>query len=48
MSNIISLHVKISPDLDKRFRDKVIEKFGYKKGNITKAMNEALEMWIAK
>jgi hypothetical protein len=36
----------ISDDLNERFRKKVAEKFGYRKGNIKKAVEEAIEKWI--
>jgi hypothetical protein len=39
--------VLIIPDeLEQRFRDAVYRRYGMKKGNIAKAVIEALEMWI--
>jgi hypothetical protein len=42
------INVPINDDLDKRFRNEVNNRLGMKKGNIKIAMEEALEMWIAK
>jgi len=36
----------ITLDLDQRFRNKVVEKIGMKKGNLSIAVQEALELWI--
>lgn len=39
----------ILPDkLEEKFRKKVFEKFGMKRGNITLAIQEAIEQWIKK
>jgi hypothetical protein len=39
----------ILPDeLETQFRNKVFKKFGMKKGNITLAIQEALEDWMKK
>lgn len=42
------INLAIDDDLDKRFRNEVNRRLGMKKGNIKVAMEEALEMWIAK
>ncbi len=36
----------IDDDLDKRFRDEVNRRIGMKKGNIKKALEEAIQLWI--
>lgn len=35
-------------DLEKRFREEVFKKYGMKKGNITIAVEEAIDDWIKK
>jgi hypothetical protein len=40
--------VLIKDDLDEKFREAVFKKKGMHKGNITEAIEEALEMWIGK
>lgn len=42
------INLVVSDELEKRFRDAVYKKFGLKRGNITKAVDEALEEWIVK
>ena len=41
------LVLTIPEELEQRFREAVYKRFGMKKGNITKAVVEALESWIA-
>lgn len=36
----------VPDDIEKRFRKKAMEKFGYGKGAISKALEEALRRWI--
>ncbi len=33
--------------LEERFRDAIYKRYGMKKGNISKALKEALELWIS-
>jgi hypothetical protein len=40
--------VELSDRLEKQLRFKTIEKFGGKKGDLTRAIEEAVETWIAK
>jgi hypothetical protein len=40
------LNVVLPDDLEDRFRKAVFEKMGMKKGNISEAMEEAIDMWI--
>ncbi len=40
------LGLKIDDELEDRFRRKVFERMGMKKGNITDALEEAIELWI--
>ena len=35
-------------DLEKRFKSEVFRRLGMKKGNITRAIQEAIELWIGK
>jgi hypothetical protein len=41
------LVLTIPDELEQKFRDAVYKCYGMKKGNITKAVIEALKMWIA-
>ncbi len=41
-----TLGLKIDNDLEKRFRKAIFESKGMKKGNITKALEEAIDAWI--
>lgn len=36
----------VSDDVERKFRKKAMEKFGYGKGAISKALEEALRLWI--
>jgi hypothetical protein len=39
----------ILPDeLEKRFREEIFKKYGMKKGNITMAVEEAVQDWVKK
>lgn len=42
------LTVLIEDDLDEKFREAVFKSKGMHKGNITEAIEEALEIWIDK
>ena len=42
------LHVKIPDFIDDEFRRIVVMKYGFKKGSLTKAVKEALLLWIEK
>ncbi len=37
----------VADDAEKRFRQLAMKKFGYGKGSISKAIEEALSLWIA-
>jgi hypothetical protein len=39
--------VEISDELEKQLRFKTIERFGGKKGDLSKAVKEAIRTWIA-
>lgn len=39
--------INVNDDLEKRFRIKVIEELGGKRGDLTTALEEAIEMWIS-
>lgn len=41
------ISVEISDELDKKLRVKTIEKFGGKKGDLSKAVEEAVKKWVA-
>jgi hypothetical protein len=42
------LTVLIQDDLDEKFREAVFKKKGMHKGNITEAIEEAIDLWIAR
>jgi hypothetical protein len=37
---------RLDSETEKKFRQKVIEKYGWKKGAIEKAIKEAIELWL--
>lgn len=41
------INVELSDELEKKLRFKTIEKFGGKKGDLTKAVEEAVKKWVA-
>jgi hypothetical protein len=41
------ISVKIPDELEKELRFKTIERFGGKKGDLTKAVEEAVQTWVA-
>jgi hypothetical protein len=42
------LTVLIQDELDEKFRNAIFQKKGMHKGNLTEAIEEAIEMWIDK
>ena len=42
------LTVLIKDDLDEKFREAVFKKKGMHRGNITEAIEEAIDLWIEK
>lgn len=42
------INVEISDELEKKLRFKTIERFGGRKGDLSKAVEEAVETWVAK
>ncbi len=42
------ISVEIPDELEKNLRFKTIEKFGGKKGDLSKAVEEAVKTWVAK
>jgi len=40
------INLVIRDDLEEEFRRTTFEKFGLRKGNISKAIEEAIEQWI--
>jgi len=40
------LNINIPDEVEKQFRLKTIERFGGKKGSISKALEEAIKLWI--
>ena len=42
------ISVTISDELEKDLRFKTVERFGGKKGDLTRAVEEAIKTWVAK
>jgi hypothetical protein len=42
------ISVELSNELEKQLRFKTIEKFGGRKGDLSRAVEEAVKTWIAK
>jgi len=42
------INVELSDELEKKLRFKTIEKFGGKKGDLSKALEAAVKNWVAK
>jgi len=42
------LNLVMSVELEKKFRETIFKKYGMKRGNITKAIEEAIKDWIEK
>jgi len=40
------LHVRIDDELEKRFRKKVLDVHGARKGALAKAVEEAIKLWL--
>jgi hypothetical protein len=45
--NTVRLNLTISKDLNQQFRKAVFDRFGLHKGDIQRAIEEALRLWIA-
>ena len=45
---MVNLDATIPEDLNKQFRDIVVEKYGYKRGNISRAVEDAITDYVAK
>lgn len=48
MMKMARMDIIIPDDLEKRFREEVFKRLGMKRGNITSAIQEAIEQWIEK
>jgi hypothetical protein len=44
----VRLNLTVSESLEREFREKVFNRYGLHKGDIQKAVEEALRLWIAK
>ena len=42
------VYVELSDELEKQLRFKTIERFGGRKGDLSKAVEEAIRTWVAK
>lgn len=41
------LVVVISDELEQKFREEVYKRYGLRKGNLSKAIEEAIKVWIS-
>ncbi|MCP8307115.1 MAG: hypothetical protein H3Z53_08875 [archaeon] len=44
----VRINLTISKDLEKRFREEVFKRYGLHKGDIQRAVEEAIKLWIEK
>jgi hypothetical protein len=42
------INVDLSDELEKKLRFKVVERFGGRKGDLSRAVEEAVETWVAR
>jgi len=42
------LHVQIDDEIEKKFRKKVLDVYGTRKGALAKAVEEAIRLWLEK
>ena len=42
------LETNIDEDIERRFREKAMKRFGYKKGALQKGIEEAIRDWLQK
>ncbi len=47
MIDVGRINVELSDELEKKLRFKTIERFGGKKGDLSKAIDEAVTRWVA-
>jgi hypothetical protein len=44
--SMAKLNIVIADDLDAKFRKEVFQRKGMKKGNLTEAIEEAIDLWL--
>ena len=42
----MGIKVNLNEEKEKRFRERAMRKFGYRKGALSKAINEAIDAWL--
>ncbi|MDI6807312.1 MAG: hypothetical protein QMD14_05955 [Candidatus Aenigmarchaeota archaeon] len=42
------IRIVLSNNLEKKFRRKAMKKFGYRRGSLSKGMEEAVKNWLKK
>ena len=43
---IVPINFKIPEDIEREFRQEVARRFGYRKGAMTRAIVEAIQLWL--
>ncbi len=46
MGRILAIKINLEDGKEKIFRERAMKKFGYKKGALSKALEEAVDMWL--
>ena len=46
MGRILAIKINLDDQKEKLFRERAMKKFGYKKGALSKALEEAVDMWL--
>lgn len=42
----IRINITMTKEIDKRFRDEVVKRHGFRRGSLQKAIEEAIELWV--
>jgi hypothetical protein len=48
VEDVVRLNITVSRELNEQFRKAVFDRFGLRKGDIQRAVEEAIKLWIAK
>lgn len=42
----MTIRINLEPSKERKFRSRAMEKYGFKKGAISKALEEAIDIWL--